>query len=148
MYDPPGCLGPMRHEKPLKLGRLRPISLKKSSIMAIEIIIRGIQGATVVDFHGRLDLYSRWHVKAVMNQCCLTETEHLMLNLKGLTFIDSAGLGFMVICSRKFLGLSRRITWIYAPGFVGDLILNLQIQEIIPLATSEQDALTSSPPLF
>lgn len=111
--------------------------------MAIEIVIRGIQGATVVDFHGRLDLQSRWHVKAVMNQCCLTETEHLILNLKGLTFIDSAGLGFLVISSRKFKDLNRRITWIYAPGFVGDLFLSLQIQELIPLSTSEQDALSS-----
>jgi anti-anti-sigma factor len=147
-HDPLGWLGRLSIQIHLKLARMRPIRLKKSSSMAIEIIIRGIEGATVVDFHGRLDLNSRWHVKAVMNQCCLTETEFLMLNLKGLTFIDSAGLGFLVICSRKFLGLNRRISWIYAPGFVGDLILNLQIQEIIPLATSEQEALSSFPPLF
>lgn len=112
--------------------------------MSIEIVIRGITGATVVDFHGRLDFNSRWHVKAVMNQCCCTEKEHLIVNLKGLTFLDSAGLGFLVTCSRKFQNLNRRITWLYAPGFVGELILGLQIQELIPLHTSEQEALASS----
>lgn len=111
--------------------------------MAIDIIIRGVPGATVVDFHGRLDLHSRWHVKAVMNQCCATETERLMLNLQGLTFVDSAGLGFLVMSSRKFQDLNRKITWIYGPGFVGDLILQLQIQELIPVATSIQDAFSS-----
>jgi len=112
--------------------------------MSIEIVIRGITGATVVDFHGRLDLHSRWHVKAVMNQCCFTESENLILNLKGLGFVDSAGLGFLVMCSRKFQGLNRRISWLYAPGFVGDLIVSLQLQELIPLCTSEQEALSSS----
>ena len=113
--------------------------------MSIEIVIRGITGATVVDFHGRLDLHSRWHVKAVMNQCCYTETEHLILNLKGLGFVDSAGLGFLVMSSRKFQDLHRRISWVYAPGFVGDLLLSLQLQELIPLTTSEEEALSSSP---
>ncbi len=117
---------------------------KAQQAMSIDIVIRGVTGATVVDFHGRLDLHSRWHVKAVMNQCCITETEHLILNLKGLTFVDSAGLGFLVICSRKFQDLHRQITWIYAPGFVGDLLMSLQIQELIPLCTSEQEALSSS----
>ena len=112
--------------------------------MSIDIVIRGVTGATVMDLHGRLDLHSRWHVKAVMNQCCITETEHLILNLKGLTFVDSAGLGFLVICSRKFQDLNRQITWIYAPGFVGDLLMSLQLQELIPLCTSEQEALSSS----
>ena len=112
--------------------------------MSIEIVIRGATGATVVDFHGRLDLHSRWHVKAVMNQCCFTETEHLILNLQGLLFVDSAGLGFLVMSSRKFKDLNRRITWVYAPGFVGDLINQLQLQELIPLCQSEQEALSSS----
>ncbi|MGD9852932.1 MAG: STAS domain-containing protein [Nitrospirales bacterium] len=112
--------------------------------MSIEIVIRGTTGATVVDFHGRLDLHSRWHVKAVMNQCCFTETEHLILNLQGLLFVDSAGLGFLVISSRKFKDLNRRISWVYSPGFVGDLISQLQLHELIPLCQSEQEALSSS----
>ena len=51
----------------------------------------------MVDFHGRLDMHSRWHVKAIINQCCHTEFEHLILNLQGLPFVDSAGLGFLVL---------------------------------------------------
>lgn len=115
--------------------------------MAIEIIVRGSRGATVVDFHGRLDLHSRWHVKAIINQCCYTEREHLILNLQGLTFVDSAGLGFLVLCSHKFKALNRRITWIQPQGCVGDLIVSLQIHELISICQTEQDALSpfSSP---
>jgi len=110
--------------------------------MAIEMIVRGSRGATVVDFHGRLDLHSRWHVKAIINQCCQTEREHLILNLKGLTFVDSAGLGFLVLCSRKFQDLHGRITWIQPQGCVGDLLDSLQLQELISICQTEQEALS------
>jgi len=110
--------------------------------MAIEMIVRGSRGATVVDFHGRLDLHSRWHVKAIINQCCQTEREHLILNLKGLTFVDSAGLGFLVLCSHKFKDLQRQITWIQPQGCVGALLDSLQIHELISICQTEQEALS------
>ena len=109
--------------------------------MSIEIIVRGSQGATVVDFHGRLDMYSRWHVKAIVNQCRQTEFEHLILNLQGLTVVDSVGLGFLVLCSQQFKELDRRITWIEAPGFVGDVIRNLHLHDLIAICPTEQEAL-------
>jgi anti-anti-sigma factor len=112
--------------------------------MAIEVIVRGSQDATVVDFHGRLDLHSRWHVKAIINQCCYTEHEHLILNLQGLTFVDSAGLGFLVLCSHKFKELDRRITWIQPLGCVGDLLESLQMHELITICQTEQEALSAS----
>jgi anti-anti-sigma factor len=112
--------------------------------MAIEVIIRGSRGATVVDFHGRLDMHSRWHVKAIINQCCHTEREHLILNLQNLIFVDSAGLGFLVLFSRKFQDLHRRITWIQPQGCVGDLIESLQLHDLISICRTEQEALSSS----
>jgi len=109
--------------------------------MAIDVIVRGIQGATVVDFHGRLDLHSRWHMKAIINQCCHTEFEHLILNLQGLTFVDSAGLGYLVMSSQQFKDLGRKISWIEPQGFVGELIKNLQLHNLIAICPTEQDAL-------
>ncbi len=110
--------------------------------MAIDVIVRGSQGATIVDFHGRLDMHSRWHVKAIINQCCHTEFDHLILNLQGLTFVDSAGLGFLVMSSQKFKDLGRRMTWVEPQGFVGDLLKNLQLQNLIAICPNEQDALS------
>ncbi|WNM57255.1 STAS domain-containing protein [Candidatus Nitrospira allomarina] len=136
----------MRREEEtfVKVWHIGPIRFRK--IMAIEVIIRGIRGATVVDFHGRLDMHSRWHVKAIINQCCHTEQEHLILNLKGLTFVDSAGLGFLVLCSYQFKELRRRISWIQPQGCVGELLQNLQIHELISVCQSEKDALSAVSP--
>lgn len=115
---------------------------KIHKIMAIDVIVRGCPGATVVDFHGRLDMHSRWHMKAIINQCCQTEFEHLILNLQGLTFVDSAGLGFLILCSQQFKDLGRKISWIEPQGFVGDLVKNLQLHDLIVICPTEQDALS------
>ncbi len=112
--------------------------------MAIEMIVRGCEGATVVDFHGRLDMHSRWHVKAIMNQCLHTEQEHLILNLQGLTFVDSTSLGFLVLSSQKFKELRRRISWIQPKGAVGELVQSLRLQDLIVICETEQEALSSS----
>jgi hypothetical protein len=46
------------------------------------------------------------------------------------------------LSSQKFKELDRRITWIEQQGFVGDLIKNLQLHELIAICPTEQDALS------
>ena len=107
----------------------------------MEVIVRGIKGATVVDLHGRLDFNARWHFKAVMHQCCLTEEEHLIVNLSGLSYIDSAGLGFLVTSYLQFTGLRRRMTWIQPRGAVSKLVDGLKLRDLIPIVSREQDVI-------
>lgn len=107
----------------------------------MEIVVRGIKGATVVDLHGRLDLNARWHFKAIMQQCCLTEEEHLIVNLAGLTHMDSAGLGFLVSAFLRFTGLNRRMTLVRPQGAVDAVFQHLQLQDMIPVVAHEREAL-------
>ncbi len=110
----------------------------------VEVIVRGVKGATVIDLHGRLDYNARWHFKAIMNQCCLNESEHLIINLSGLSFIDSAGLGFLVTAFMQFTGLKRRMTWIQPRGVVATLLDELQLQELVPIYQDEREAIADS----
>ena len=110
----------------------------------MDVIVRGVKGATVVDLHGRLDYNARWHFKAIINQCCLTEQEHLIINLAGLTFIDSAGLGFLVTAYLQFTGLKRRMSWIQSNGLVASLVSDLNLEELVPIFTNEREALANS----
>ncbi|GJL55258.1 MAG: hypothetical protein NPIRA02_23900 [Nitrospirales bacterium] len=108
----------------------------------VDVIVRGVKGATVVDLHGRLDINARWHFKAIMNQCCLNESEHLIINLAGLTFIDSAGLGFLVTAYMQFTGLQRRMTWVQPKGVVATFLEELKLQELVPIFKSEKEAIS------
>lgn len=106
----------------------------------MEVIVRAHKEATVVDLHGRLDYSARWNLKAIMNQCCLNEQEHLVLNLQSLSYIDSAGLGFLVLAYVQFTGLQRRMSWIQPRGQVKTLFEHLEISSLVPLFDTEQEA--------
>ncbi|RMH08595.1 MAG: anti-sigma factor antagonist [Nitrospirae bacterium] len=111
---------------------------------AMEVIVRTPPGATVIDLHGRLDYMARWDLKAVLQQCCMTEREHVILNLRGLSFIDSAGLGFLVLTYLQFTGLHRRMSWVQPQKQVHALIERLGLPAMIPVFATEQEALRHS----
>lgn len=108
----------------------------------MNIVVRTDKHATILDLHGRLDLTARWDFKAIMNQCCLTEQEHLILNLGGLSFIDSAGLGFLVLAYVRFTGMNRRMSWVKPAGTVKKLLEQMKISAIVPIFDNEREALS------
>jgi len=107
----------------------------------MEVIVRTLQDATIVDLHGRLDAAARWNFKAIMNQCCVTEEHYLVLNLNHLSYVDSAGLGFMVLAFVKFTGMNRRMSWVEPQGHVKVLLENLDIGAMVPIYDTEVEAL-------
>ena len=111
----------------------------------MEVVVRSHKEATVVDLHGRLDYGARWNFKAIMNQCCLNEQDHLVINLQSLSYIDSAGLGFLVLAYVQFTGLQRRMSWVQPRGHVKTLLDNLDISSLVPIYHSEQEAFESAP---
>jgi len=110
----------------------------------MEVVVRGHKGATIVDLHGRLDSSARWNFKAIMNQCCLNEQDHLVINLQSLSYIDSAGLGFLVLAYVQFTELHRRMSWVISQGYVKTLLDSLDIPSMIPIYGTEEEAFESA----
>ena len=110
----------------------------------MEVVVRSHKEATIVDLHGRLDYSARWNFKAALNQCCLTEEEHLVVNLNNLSFIDSAGLGFLVLAFVRFTGMKRRMSWVEPRGHVKTLLESLNLPAMIPIYTTEEQALEAA----
>jgi anti-sigma B factor antagonist len=110
----------------------------------MEVVVRAHKEATVVDLHGRLDSAARWNFKAIMKQCCLTEQDHLVINLQSLSYIDSAGLGFLVLAYVQFTGLQRKMSWVQPRGHVKTLLDSLDIPSLVPVYATEQEAFESA----
>lgn len=107
----------------------------------MEVVVRTLKDVTIVDLHGRLDAAARWNFKAIMNQCCVTEEHYLVLNFNHLTYIDSAGLGFMVLAFVKFTGMNRLMSWVEPRAQVKVLLESLNMAAMVPIYESEADAL-------
>jgi len=63
--------------------------------------VRQMNGITVVDIEGRFDAVSASKTKARLHELIAAGHTRLLLNLQGMDFIDSEGLGVLVSCLRR-----------------------------------------------
>ena len=112
--------------------------------MALDISQREREGITIVDFKGRLTAGKeatafRDTISALNQQ----PGRHLVLNLAGVDYIDSTGLGALVMCATslrrnngdiKLLNLNRRNI---------ELLVMTKLATVFEIFTDEQDSVNS-----
>ena len=87
-----------------------PGGLRETPVTAVE----DRDGAIVVRLAGELDLYNAHLVRDVLSAAAKREPERLVVELSGVTFIDSTGLGTLIEARTK---LANRSAFLLAgPG--------------------------------
>src|SRR5581483_5592682 len=113
-------------------------------LMALEITAREREGITILDLKGRITMgpeatVLRDHISTLNQQ----GVRNLVLNLQGVEYIDSTGLGALVICATtlrknggnvKLLNLNRRNI---------ELLVVTKLATVFDIFSDEQDAVNS-----
>lgn len=71
-------------------------------------------GSVVVHLAGELDLYNAHEVRDALLECCAENPNRLVVDLSGVTFIDSTALGVLIEARTKLA--NRRGFLLAAPG--------------------------------
>jgi anti-sigma B factor antagonist len=71
-------------------------------------------GSVVVSLAGELDLYNAHEVREALIECCAEEPNRLVVDLAGVTFIDSTALGVLIEARTRMA--NRRGFLLAAPG--------------------------------
>ena len=71
-------------------------------------------GVVVVSLAGELDLYNASAVRETLLECCAEEPERLVVDLSGVTFLDSTALGVLIEARTKLA--NRRGFLLASPG--------------------------------
>jgi len=112
--------------------------------MALEITQREREGIVILDIKGRLkagDETTRFRDK--IEELSQAGTRNLVANLEGVDYIDSTGLGALVMCatslrknggSMKLLNLNRRNI---------ELLVMTKLATVFEIFADEQDAVNS-----
>lgn len=66
--------------------------------MAIQLSSRDVDGVTILDLKGRLMLGEGTNMLREGVRACLNHSQKVIINLAGVEYIDSAGLGELVGC--------------------------------------------------
>jgi anti-sigma B factor antagonist len=99
---------------------------------------------SVVDLHGNIAIgVGDVRLRAAVVDLLKSGRIRIVLNLKGVSWMDSAGLGELVACARRAEHEGGRIKLLNPSGRVFDLMQITNLQEIFEIWRDERDVLAS-----
>lgn len=99
---------------------------------------------TVVDVSGKItigdgDIKLREAVNALLDE----GRKSILLNMAGVSYMDSAGIGELVACYKRATEKGAKLKLLNPTGKVQDLLVLTKLQEIFEIFRDEREALTS-----
>ena len=99
---------------------------------------------TVLDLSGKItigdgDIKLREAVNALLDE----GRKNILLNMSGISYMDSAGIGELVACYKRATEKGASLKLLNPTGKVQDLLVLTKLQEIFDVYRDEREALTS-----
>jgi anti-sigma B factor antagonist len=106
--------------------------------------IRNVGDVAVVDLTGKITIGEGDVVlREEVNKLLETDVKKVLLNLNGVTYMDSAGIGELVACYKRAAEAGARLKLLNPSGRVSDLLSLTKLQQVFDIYNDEKDALVS-----
>jgi len=105
-------------------------------------------GACILEGSGRLDFNTRKEILNAIKSALASGSRHIVFNLKDVTFIDSSGLGILLLASKDCDQSKVCFSLCASEGYVKDVLALGRIQKQIPIFDSLEQALSHRPGLI
>ena len=109
----------------------------------MDITQRAVKDATVLDVNGDLTYSNRAAFKTAVEQVKDRGCRHLIVNLEHVRFVDSSGLGLLVLMSQGFKLQHAQLSLLKPQSYVREIMSLANIPKMIPIYETEGDALTA-----
>ena len=104
---------------------------------------RKVPKGMVLDVVGDLTYANRSVFKAAVEKVKQGGCRHLIVNLEQVRFVDSAGLGLLVLVSQGFKLQQGHVSMLKPQSYVREILSLANIPKMIPIYESEEDAITA-----
>ena len=108
----------------------------------MQIVHRSYRNADVLDITGQFNFGSRRDFSAALEKVKQAGSAHVILNFKGVTFVDSAAIGLLALASQQFMSTNRKVSLVGAQGTVKQVLNLAHIEQMIPTFASEDAAIS------
>jgi anti-sigma B factor antagonist len=125
-------------------GKIIP-SYPKDPILSFDIQIRQADKVTLVDVSGRLTSFEGQAFREAIQRLLRQGENNIILNLKGLDYLDSSGIGELV---RNYLVVVKKGGAMKVVGLapkVEEILKVTQLYQVFPEFPDEESALDSFP---
>jgi stage II sporulation protein AA (anti-sigma F factor antagonist) len=97
----------------------------------------------LVEAKGSLDLRTMPAMREALGELLALGVKHLLLDLRGLTYIDSAGITAILSAKRGTVRTSGEVYVVTRPGEVRLALHLIQLDRVVNLAESPEEALAA-----
>lgn len=108
----------------------------------MQIVQRSYRNADVIDVTGQFNFGSRKEFSAALEKVKQAGNAHIILNMKQVTFVDSAAIGLLALASQQFKGTGRTLSLVGAQGTVKQVLDLAHIDQMIPTFAHEDAAIS------
>jgi len=111
--------------------------------MALEILVRQKEGIAILDVNGRLAVGGASTLREKVTEEMAQGQNNVILNLKDVDYIDSTGLGTMVICYTTLSKAGGNLKLVHLNRRNIELLLLTKLSTVFQIFADEQDAVNS-----
>ena len=106
--------------------------------------VRQVGKVAVVDLSGKITIGEGDVVlRDEVNKLLEADNKSILLNLNGVTYMDSAGIGELVACYKRAAEAGAKLKLLNPSGRVSDLLSLTKLQQVFDIYNDEKDALVS-----
>jgi len=114
--------------------------------MSMETKERPVPNGMILDLTGDLTFANREQFKTTVEAIREKGCRHLILNMAGVRFVDSSGLGLLALTSQHFTLSQGTVSMVQPQSHVREIMTLANITQLIPVYDQEQDALAGCHP--
>ncbi len=93
----------------------------------------------VLILSGKLDFMVRQDLQAAIKDAQTEETQHVILDLTNVSFIDCAAIGILVRAKHEFAQAKITLSLIAAPGRVFTVLQTMNLGEMLSIVPTMQE---------
>ncbi len=111
--------------------------------MGLEIAVRQREGVAILDLDGRITVGEASNLREAVEAQKTAGNVRLILNLEKTTFIDSTGLGAMVICHTTITKAGGALKLLHLNKRNIELLVLTKLHTVFDVYSEERDAINS-----
>lgn len=107
----------------------------------MELKIRKNGETYIIDVNGEMDLYNSYKLKELVMKMLEKKVERYIVNLQGVDYIDSSGIGALIYICSTIKKLNLKLTIANIHGSVKKVIELTKLMGYFPISASMEEAL-------
>jgi anti-sigma B factor antagonist len=111
----------------------------------LETGFREISGKSVLDVVGEIDVYTAPRFKEAVNEILSGEQKHLVINMAGVTYMDSSGFGILLSATKRLRPEGGTVNLVKCSAAIDRILRITRLDSIFAVYDSVEDAIKALP---